>query len=372
VTSTKDTAVPAAPPGEAEAPIDQYQAIDLKDLTPEQRKVFEKLTAPFRPDEIETLPKPFKESKPGNCQVCGGYHGLPASHLSYVGHAGMTMRLVEIDPTWSWEALHPDIDPRALAALFQNPNLTAEAMRAALDWLAKHSPPKIEDNGGIWIRLHVAGFTAVGFGDAEGKVSAPRDMKVMIGDAIRNAAMRLGSGTYLWSKSEKAAAILARAGQADEERTRQEDNVRQELPKGRPAQRAKGTQAKAQAQEDPWKVIPLRPSGKTLLDQLVNARDVEEASALYRKVLAEGRASGPQHVTRDDVLEVTKTEDAAGWLGMLGPFELLEFATAVGKHLADEGIGIMRRVEDLAEAPTPAAASYQGDTGLPGEGGEQS
>ena len=39
----------------------------------------------------------------------------------------------------------------------------------------------------------------------------------MIGDAIRNGAMRFGVGTYLWSKSDKAKAELTRQGVEDDE-----------------------------------------------------------------------------------------------------------------------------------------------------------
>ncbi len=142
------------------------------------------LTAPFPADEIELLPKPTaRENRKGNCSECGGYHGLPAVHLSYVGHAGITMRLNDVDPMWSWEpvAYGPD------------------------------GLPLIDSNGGLWLRLTVLGVTRLGYGDADGKRGA-QATKEMIGDGIRNAAMRFGVATYLWSKSEKAAAMIAREG----------------------------------------------------------------------------------------------------------------------------------------------------------------
>jgi hypothetical protein len=53
--------------------------------------------------------------------------------------------------------------------------------------------------------MTVLGVTRIGFGDP-GRNSGPNAIKETIGDFIRNAAMRFGVGTYLWSKSEAAAA----------------------------------------------------------------------------------------------------------------------------------------------------------------------
>lgn len=153
------------------------------------------LAAPFPQDEVERLPKALaKDGQKGNCTTarqgvcadehpCGGYHAR-AIHLSYVGHAGVTMRLNSVDPTWFWE-------PMALT-----PGGT----------------PLFTD-GGLWIRLTVNGATRIGFGDAGGK-SGTNAVKEIIGDAIRNAAMRFGVGTYLWSKSE-AAQVIAAGGDPD-------------------------------------------------------------------------------------------------------------------------------------------------------------
>jgi hypothetical protein len=191
------------------------------------------------------------------------------------------MRLLEVDPNWRWTPLHPDIDDRALAAVFQG-GASVEAMQLALQWLAEHSPPRIE-NGGIWIRLHVAGFTAIGFGDADGKTGSPRDVKVMIGDAIRNAAMRLGMGTYLWSKSEKARATLARQGVDDDE------------PAPRRAERQRA--GEPAAGEDPWEVKPLTKAGRDLLAKALVADDRETLLSLHQQA----RGLAPQHVELRDL-----------------------------------------------------------------------
>ncbi|WP_418256067.1 hypothetical protein [Gordonibacter urolithinfaciens] len=145
---------------------------------------WEILTRPFADDEVELLPK-FTGKKDANgrvprdayrrCDECGGYHPFPCVHLKYVGHASITMRLNEVDPTWNWEPVATDAD----------------------------GLPLVKD-GCLWIRLTVLGVTRLGVGDAQSKRGTDAT-KEIVGDAIRNAAMRFGVGTYLWSKSERAA-----------------------------------------------------------------------------------------------------------------------------------------------------------------------
>lgn len=153
------------------------------------------LQKPFDPDEVELLPKytgakgadgRIPRDKYRHCDGCGGFHPFPCVHLRYVGHAGITQRLNEVDPTWNWEPAAKDQNGLPLIA-----------------------------GGGMWIHLTVLGVTRWGFGDAQGK-TGPNAVKETIGDAIRNAAMRFGVGTYLWSKSDKDKRI-AELGQPPEE-----------------------------------------------------------------------------------------------------------------------------------------------------------
>lgn len=131
------------------------------------------LRQPFPAHQISKLPKPFKKDSPkGKCGECGGFHGLPAMHLDYVGHAALTDRLLDADPRWTWE---PVTDPRSLGL------------------------PVAE--GGMWIRLTVCGVTRLGFGSADGK-SGGDAVKEMIGDALRNAGMRFGAALDLWHKGQ--------------------------------------------------------------------------------------------------------------------------------------------------------------------------
>lgn len=135
-------------------------------------KRLEKLREPFPPHQISKLPKPkSRDAQKGHCKECGGYHGLPAVHLDYVGHAALTDRLLDVDPAWHWEPFA--LDERGL--------------------------PAIDKDGGMWIKLTVCGVTRLGYGDAQGKTGGDA-MKERIGDALRNAGMRFGMALDLWHK----------------------------------------------------------------------------------------------------------------------------------------------------------------------------
>lgn len=142
------------------------------EYTEEQKAALLKLRAPFEPNQINLLPKPHnKDSAKGNCKECGGYHGLPAAHLEYIGHAALTARLLDVDPFWSWEPVGAD----------------------------SQGLPALDKDGGLWIRLTVAGMTRLGYGDAQGKTGG-NATKERIGDALRNAGMRFGAALDLWHK----------------------------------------------------------------------------------------------------------------------------------------------------------------------------
>jgi len=132
------------------------------------------LREPFPPNQISKLPKPIKRDAPkGKCHECGGWHGLPAVHLDYVGHAALTARLLDADPAWTWEPV--GLDERGM--------------------------PALDRDGGLWIKLTVCGVSRLGYGDAQGK-TGPDAMKERIGDALRNAAMRFGAALDLWHKGD--------------------------------------------------------------------------------------------------------------------------------------------------------------------------
>lgn len=146
----------------------------VEDALAELQPQLAKLREPFPPHQISKLPKPYKkDSQKGKCAECGGYHGLPAVHLDYVGHAALTDRLLDTDLEWTWEPV----------------GFTPEGL------------PALDRNGGLWIKLTVCGVTRYGYGAADGK-SGGDAMKEMIGDALRNAAMRFGAALDLWHKGD--------------------------------------------------------------------------------------------------------------------------------------------------------------------------
>lgn len=149
--------------------------------TAEQIAALAKLREPFPPHQISKLPKPTKaqtdavraDYKKGiRCKECGTWHHPDVVHLDYVGHAALTDRLLDTDPEWSWEPLH------------------------VVDGL-----PVFDGFGGMWIKLTVCGVTRMGYGAADGK-DGPNAIKEVIGDALRNAAMRFGAALDLWHKGD--------------------------------------------------------------------------------------------------------------------------------------------------------------------------
>ncbi|MBB3666375.1 MULTISPECIES: hypothetical protein [Prauserella salsuginis group] len=138
------------------------------------------LRAPFPDEDIGKLPrvtcKACRERSCQNhrtqkCQVCGSYISTQHIHLDYVGHAELTDRLLQVDPEWTWEPVA---------------------------WSADGTP-HIDAVGGMWIRLTVAGVTRLGYGHPDGKRGGDA-VKEIIGDALRNAAMRFGVALDLWRR----------------------------------------------------------------------------------------------------------------------------------------------------------------------------
>lgn len=147
-------------------------------MTPEIAALLRK---PFEGNEVGKLPKvtcsacsksPTRccdRHSYAKCGICGNNMTTQHMHIDYVGHAEITDRLLAVDPTWNWEPVA--WDERGL--------------------------PRVDNDGGLWIRLTVAGMTRLGYGNADGKKGADA-LKVAIGDALRNAAMRFGVALDLW------------------------------------------------------------------------------------------------------------------------------------------------------------------------------
>ena len=142
----------------------------------------ELLREAFPEHQISKLPKPTKRQTEEvrsdfkvavRCEICGGWHHPKVIHLDYVGHAALTDRLLDCDTKWNWEPVSTTED----------------------------GTPKFDSVGGMWIRLTVCDVTRLGYGHAEGK-SGGDAIKEVIGDALRNAAMRFGAALDLWHKGD--------------------------------------------------------------------------------------------------------------------------------------------------------------------------
>jgi hypothetical protein len=127
-------------------------------MTPQEAA---QLRVPFAEESIGQLPRstcractdsPRKRCEQhtwvSNCPMCHGSHTSATMHLSYVGHALTTDRLLAVDPQWNWEPVAYDA--------------------AGL--------PALDGSRNLWIRLTVCGVTRLGVGDG-------KSMKECIGDA---------------------------------------------------------------------------------------------------------------------------------------------------------------------------------------------
>jgi len=67
--------------------------------------------------------------------------------------------------------------------------------------MSEHGLPVMDDMGGMWIKLTICGVTRLGYGHAGSKTGGDA-IKEVIGDALRNAAMRFGAALDLWHKGD--------------------------------------------------------------------------------------------------------------------------------------------------------------------------
>lgn len=151
----------------------------------DQATALQKLQVPFPASEIGKLPrvtckdcsdknKNCTQHKKQRCTECQNWISTAHIHLDYVGHAEATRRFLEADPLWTWEPLA----------------------------LTEQGLPAFDRDGGLWIKLTIAGVTRLGYGDAQGKTGG-NAIKEAVGDALRNGAMRFGVALDLWSKVER-------------------------------------------------------------------------------------------------------------------------------------------------------------------------
>ena len=214
-----------------------------------------RLREPFPPEHVGLLPRITcgqcskaqgrccNEHTKSKCDACGNYITNRHLHLDYVGHGAVTDRLLEVDPSWSWEPLSFDQDGMP-TFVFGNDGKSPVA---------------------FWIRLTVLGVARLGVGTCEqGQFDAE---KVLIGDALRNAAMRFGVALDLWIKGHAE----------DDERTTATSDRR---PTGPPP-------------SDPSQTVPAAPKAK--VDQILTTLEGLDADAIEEVKAWVGEQGLPEH-----------------------------------------------------------------------------
>lgn len=100
------------------------------------------------------------------------------ANLTYMGHAEVTLALIACDPEWNWEpaGINPDTG---------GPLIRKEGNRLVM-----------------WGWLELCGVRRLCVGTCEERKGDPE--KELIGDLLRNGAMRFGIGTKLWSRAVDA------------------------------------------------------------------------------------------------------------------------------------------------------------------------
>lgn len=224
-----------------------------------------------------------------NCPECRGSHSSATMHIDFVGHADVTARLLAVDPLWFWEPFTPE-EVNAL-------------------------PPKYRE--GLWIWLHVLGVKRAGFGHAENDRQRGGDeVKVAIGDALRNAAMRFGVALDLWAKGDRDWSAAAKADGYD-------NPPMDPSPPGAPDQ---------EGAPRPWN----GPSTETLLARLDAA--AAKAGVTYEQATEKWRA--PRNLSVDDLDNVE-------------PWHLAPLVEAVEKRAAEVVAEREARVPASGEAEKP-------------------
>ena len=166
------------------------------------------------PGMLSKLPKPTRrDNPPGRCDVCNGWHGLPAVHLDYMGHADVTEAMLKVDPFWNWRPAA--IDDRTGAPVSYTVGSTAT----------------------MWGYLTLLGVERMCVGTAP--ANKEEVAKELIGDLLRNGAMRFGIGLRLWSKADH----LDATGDAENELAATTGVVDRSQPTEPPAQRARQDRA---------------------------------------------------------------------------------------------------------------------------------
>ena len=307
------------------------------------------LQRPFLPNEIGKLPR-------------GGIQ------LDYVGHADVTRRLLEADPDWNWEPRARDADPEILAAALGTGN--PEIVRQVLD----NAPPKFDlsQNGrpvGLWIKLTVGGVTRLGYGSVPANQNDAE--KVLIGDALRNAAMRFGVALDLWAKGDRAYPAAENPAGSGGEAHRE----RRPAPRGpaagngrpqtvRPAETPQDATAASEPDPEAQPFADEASECRTLAalkDVNTRAREARKLAALIRNPAGGGTGGLGQYIAwKKSALEraenaLAALEDAGAHLGLSRAELDDEFAKQSGKSIEDATAEDLEKVTASLSAITAPA-----------------
>lgn len=175
-------------------------------------------------------------------------------NLAYVSHAEITRILIEIDPMWNWQPI---------------------------DWV--DGRPAIHEANGVatmWATLTLLGKSLVGVGSV--RADKPDLDKELVGDFLRNAAMRFGICLSLWSKQdwevkgnvESISTVQTRrADQAQESRNAHPANVQ---PKSSPPVALRDDQIEA--------AFTTTPPPTTKIGSLISEKQKGLVSSLVKEV----------------------------------------------------------------------------------------
>lgn len=160
----------------------------------EQKDKWEELRKPFPNDSVGLLPKVncygctqatknarsafdkhCDKHKMTKCNDCGAYITEGHIHLDYVGHANVTDRLNTVVGPENWSLEPMAVDDRG--------------------------NPVTNNSGELWCWLTILGARKMCVGDGA------NSSKELIGDALRNGAMRFGVALDLWTKEELESAL---------------------------------------------------------------------------------------------------------------------------------------------------------------------
>lgn len=274
----------------------------------------EKLRAEFPNASVGYLPKvtcfQCRDSRTKNCEKhekkkcpkCNNYMTTAHVDLDYIGHAVVTDRLLTIDLEWDWEPVERDTNPHHLSSAIETGN--PEVLRAYLN----SCPPKFvrdekQNPVGLWIYLTVGGMTRKGYGTASW--NAGDGEKELIGDAIRNAALRFGVALEYWSANAELESLIQEQDQPNKNTTTVE-------PPPPPTKGKKGRPPTEKALE----AAGATPEDHALAVQTVSelsARDLSEALSERNLALGgsvEDRRKRLIAALTKDVAEARKREEA--------------------------------------------------------------